>query len=228
MDAGGTAIFEELCEGLGLKEYLAARAATPRVADDIRRAYDKTMEFCVKYGHFSIAPGNMDGGLTTIEEKSMGAMVKSGTRPIRGVLKIAQAPKKPGLYLLDTTPDEKLEPAHHEAADPSDMLDLIACGAHIVFLVTGRGHVVGTPVSPVIKVTGNPRTYGRMKDDIDFCAAPALTGDRSLDDLSDDLLELVSRVAQGERTNAERLGHREGILYFNYQDPEKVPCEWHF
>ena len=65
------------------------------------------MEFCVKYGHFSIAPGNMDGGLTTIEEKSMGAMVKSGTRPIRGVLKIAQAPKKPGLYLLDTTPDEK-------------------------------------------------------------------------------------------------------------------------
>ena len=92
----------------------------------------------------------------------------------------------------------------------------------------GRGHVVGTPVSPVIKVTGNPRTYGRMKDDIDFCAAPALTGDRSLDDLSDDLLELVSRVAQGERTNAERLGHREGILYFNYQDPEKVPCEWHF
>ena len=52
--------------------------------------------------------------------------------------------------------------------------------------------------------------------------------DRSLDDLSDDLLELVSRVAQGERTNAERLGHREGILYFNYQDPEKVPCEWHF
>ena len=92
----------------------------------------------------------------------MGAMVKSGTRPIRGVLKIAQAPKKPGLYLLDTTPDEKLEPAHHEAADPSDMLDLIACGAHIVFLVTGRGHVVGTPVSPVIKVTGNPRTYERM------------------------------------------------------------------
>lgn len=133
----------------------------------------------------------------------MGAMVKSGTRPIRGVLKIAQAPKKPGLYLLDTTPDEKLEPAHHEAADPSDMLDLIACGAHIVFLVTGRGHVVGTPVSPVIKVTGNPRTYERMKDDIDFCAAPALTGDRSLDDLSDDLLELVSRVAPG-RTHQRR------------------------
>ena len=158
----------------------------------------------------------------------MGAMVKSGTRPIRGVLKIAQAPKKPGLYLLDTTPDEKLEPAHHEAADPSDMLDLIACGAHIVFLVTGRGHVVGTPVSPVIKVTGNPRTYGRMKDDIDFCAAPALTGNRSLEDLSDDLLKLVSRVGQGERPKAERLDHREELLYFNYQDPEKVPCEWHF
>ena len=88
--------------------------------------------------------------------------------------------------------------------------------------------VVGTLVSPVIKVTGNPRTYGRMKDDIDFCAAPALTGNRSLEDLSDDLLKLVSRVGQGERPNAERLDHREEILYFNYQDPEKVPCEWHF
>lgn len=133
----------------------------------------------------------------------MGAMVKSGTRPIRGVLKIAQAPKKPGLYLLDTTPDEKLEPAHHEVADPSDMLDLTACGRPYCVFVTGRGQVVGTPVSPVIKVTGNPRTYGRMKDDIDFCAAPALTGDRSLDDLSDDLLELVSRVAPG-RTHQRR------------------------
>lgn len=83
-------------------------------------------------------------------------------------------------------------------------------------------------MSPVIKVTGNPRTYGRMKDDIDFCAAPALTGNRSLEDLSDDLLKLVSRVGQGERPNAERLDHREEFLYFNYQDPEKVPCEWHF
>lgn len=228
VDAGGTAIFEELCEGLGLKDYLVGRAAGPKVAEDISHAYDKTMEFCVKYGHFSIAPGNMDGGLTTIEEKSMGAMVKSGTKPIQGVLKIAQAPKRPGLYLLDTTPDEKLEPAHHEAADPSDMLDLIACNAHMVFLVTGRGHVVGTPVSPVIKVTGNPRTYERMKDDIDFSAAPALTGERSLDALADDMLELVARTAQGEQTNAERLGHREGILYFNYQDPQKVPCQWRF
>ena len=113
----------------------------------------------MKYGHFSIALGNMDGGLTTIEEKKHGGHGKSGTKPIQGVLKIAQAPKRPGLYLLDTTPDESWNRPIMRAADPSDMLDLIACNAHMVFFGHRKGgHVVGTPVSPVIKVTGNPRT----------------------------------------------------------------------
>lgn len=179
-DHGGTAVFEELSEGIGLKDYLVSRGIDDKVKQDIANAYDKTVDFCSAYGQFSIAPGNMDGGLTTIEEKSMGAMVKSGRRPIQSVLKIAQSPTRKGVHLLDVIPDEKLEPAHFIAADPSDMLDLIAAGCHIVFLVTGRGHVVGTPVSPVVKVTGNPRTYNRMQDDIDFCAAGLLDGTESI------------------------------------------------
>lgn len=227
-DHGGTAVFEELSEGVGLKEYLMGRASDCKVREDIANAYDKTIDFCEAYGQFSIAPGNMDGGLTTIEEKSMGAAVKSGARPIQGVLKIAQEPVRKGVHLLDVIPDEKLEPAHFIAADPSDMLDLIACGCHLVFLVTGRGHVVGTPVAPVIKVTGNPRTYERMSGDIDFSAAPLLTGEEKMEGMTEKILCLVKRICRGELTKAERMGHREGILYFNYQDPTQVPGCWSY
>lgn len=228
IDHGGTAVFEELSEGIGLKDYLMERAANEKVRTDIANAYDKTVDFCAAYGQFSIAPGNMDGGLTTIEEKSMGATVKSGRRQIQSVLKVAQTPPCKGLHLLDVIPDEKLEPAHFIAADPSDMLELIAAGCHVVFLVTGRGHVVGTPVSPVIKVTGNPRTYERMSDDIDFCAAPLLTGEETSEAMTKRMLELLKRVCQGEPSNAERMGHREGILYFNFQHPTEVPSCWKF
>lgn len=228
VDYGGTAVFEELSEGIGLKEYLMERGANEKVKVDIARAYDKTVDFCAAYGQFSIAPGNMDGGLTTIEEKSMGATVKSGSRQIQSVLKVAQTPACKGLHLLDVIPDEKLEPAHFIAADPSDMLELVAAGCHVVFLVTGRGHVVGTPVSPVIKVTGNPRTYERMSDDIDFCAAPLLTGEESREAITGRMMELLKRVCGGEPSNAERMGHREGILYFNFQNPTEVPACWDF
>lgn len=228
IDHGGTAVFEELSEGIGLRDYLTERGATEKVRADIAHAYDKTVEFCAAYGQFSIAPGNMDGGLTTIEEKSMGATVKSGRRPIQSVLKIAQTPPCKGLHLLDVIPDEKLEPAHFIAADPSDMLELIAAGCHLVFLVTGRGHVVGTPVSPVIKITGNPRTYEKMSDDIDFCAASLLTGEETGEAMTERMMELLKRVCQGGPSNAERMGHREGILYFNFQDPTEVPSCWKF
>ncbi|HIU77483.1 MAG TPA: UxaA family hydrolase [Candidatus Pelethocola excrementipullorum] len=228
IDNGGTAVFEELSEGVGLKDYLMGRAVNDKVRVDIANAYDKTIAFCDAYGQFSIAPGNMDGGLTTIEEKSMGATVKSGRRDIQSVLKIGQTPHCKGLHLLDVIPDEKLEPAHFIAADPSDMLELIASGCHLVFLVTGRGHVVGTPVSPVIKVTGNPRTYERMSDDIDFCASGLLTGEDNMEDMTERIVKLMQEVCNGGQSNAERMGHREGILYFNFQNPTEVPSCWKF
>src|SRR5699024_11918693 len=120
------------------------------------------------------------------------------------------------------------EPAHFIAADPSDMLDLIAAGCHLVFLVTGRGHVVGTPVSPVVKVTGNPRTYEKMEDDIDFCAAGLLDGSEKMSDMTQRMIGLLTEICRGKQSNAEKMGHREGILYFNFQDPVHVPKCWEF
>lgn len=228
VSVGGTAIFEELCEGIGMKDYLVSRGINDKVKGEIARTYDKTLEFSQALGHYSIAPGNMDGGLTTIEEKSMGAMVKSGTQPISGVLKVAQAPKHGGLYLLDTVPDEERYPAHFEGSDASDMLELIASNSHLVLLVTGRGHVVGDPISPVLKITGNPRTYANLNQDIDLSAADVLTGTCSLDELADQLEQLVTEVCNGKKTNAERLHHTEGMTFLTFQNPTTVVDHWNF
>ena len=109
-------------------------------------------------------------------------------------------------------PDEKLEPAHFIAADPSDMLDLIAVGCHLVFLVTGRGHVVGTPVSPVIKVTGNPRTYEKMSDDIDFCAAGLLDGSEKMADMTQRMVTLMTDVCREKQVTRKKWGTGKGFF----------------
>lgn len=228
VEAGGTVIFEELCEGIGLREYLVRRGINEKVKRELALTYDKTLDFSEALGHFSIAPGNMDGGLTTIEEKSMGAIAKSGTKQISGVLKIAQVPIKKGLYLLDTVPDAERYPAHFEGSDASDMMDLIASNCHLVLLVTGRGHVVGTPISPVYKITGNPRTYQTLKDDIDFCAAEVLTGEKTLDEMKELLIEQIVSVCRGSKTNAERLHHTEGMTFLTMQQADKVVQKWEF
>src|SRR5439155_27026208 len=114
---------------------------------------------------YSISPGNFAGGLTTIEEKSMGAFAKSGTRPIQGVIKVAQSPPQPGLWLLDSVPDDHfMQFGYTNPNDTEGIMDLIAAGAQIVLFVTGRGSVIGSPISPLVKVTGNTRTFARMQD----------------------------------------------------------------
>ncbi len=223
VDCHATAIFEELCEAIGLCDYLVSRGVNEDVGRQIALTYKKTVDYCKAYGVFSISPGNMTGGLSTIEEKSMGSTAKSGTRPIQGVLKIAETPKKKGLWLLDMIPDERLEPCCFlQAGDATDMLELIASNCHIVLLVTGRGHVVGAPISPVIKITGNPRTYAAMSDDIDINASAVLCSEKTMDALTDELFAYVKAVCNGTRSHAERLGHREGSMFFNYQAPNQV------
>ena len=148
--AGGTAMMEEIAEAVGLRDHLVSRAVNVDVARDVALTYDKTMEFCRRLGRYSISPGNFVGGLTTIEEKSMGAVVKMGGCRIEGVLKIAQRPKHPGFWLLDVIPDDKPEPAFFFGGDATGLLDQIACGCHLVLFNTGRGHVGGTPVAPIL------------------------------------------------------------------------------
>lgn len=218
-DAGASVMLEETLEMLGCGDIIAGRGCDARVAGEIRQAITKAEEFSVRAEQFSIAPGNHVGGLTTIEEKSLGAFVKGGTRPIRGVLKVGQRPDEPGLYLLDTVPDPS--PFGFGYSNPNDsegILALIACGCHIVVFTTGRGSVIGSVISPVLKVCGNPKTYERMSGDMDINAGRIMTGEASLPEVGAEIVRLIERIAAGSPTRAEALGHREYCIPYKVQD----------
>lgn len=216
---GGTAMMEEIAEAVGLREALIERCANESAAHEVAVAYDKTMAFCRSLGLHSISPGNFVGGLTTIEEKSVGAVCKMGACRIEGVLKIAQTPPRPGFWLLDVIPDERVESAFFGGGDATGLMDQAASGCHLLLFVTGRGHVGGIPVCPVFKITGNQRTYDAMSRDIDLSAAGLLTGAQRPEELLLVLLREVARVCAGGQTHAERVGHAEGTLFINHQSP---------
>ncbi|MCX6623384.1 MAG: UxaA family hydrolase, partial [Acidobacteria bacterium] len=143
VDAGGTAIIEETLEMLGCARIVEQRAANPEAASALRGAVEKAEEFSIRLGQFSIAAGNHEGGLTTIEEKSMGAFAKCGARPIQGLIKVAERPRGKGLYLLDSVPDPSpLQFGYSNPNDSEGILALISCGAHVVVFTTGRGSVI--------------------------------------------------------------------------------------
>jgi len=219
VDAGGTAIFEEVVEMIGLREVLVDRAASEAARDELAAAYDKSVEYCRSVRQCSISPGNFAGGLTTIEEKSLGAFSKCGTRPIQGVIKVAQQPPRPGLWLLDTVPDPHfMQFGYTNPNDTEGIMDLIAAGSHIILFITGRGSVIGSPIAPPVKITGNSQTFRNMPDDIDFDAGRLLSGERTLDELGDELLAMVIDIASGGCTKPERLGHREYFITYKHQD----------
>ena len=218
-DMGGTAIFEEIVEAVGLKSQLMSRAANADVQKQLAAVYDKALAYCRSVRQYSISPGNFAGGLSSIEEKSMGALVKSGSRPIQGVLKVAQAPARKGLWLLDSTPDPYcMQFGYTNPNDNEGLMDLISCGCQMVFLVTGRGNVVGSAVAPVFKITGNSDTYRRMAEDMDFDAGTVLDGKSTMAALCESLLRTVGAVCGGEPTQAELLGHKEFLIPYKYQD----------
>ncbi len=219
VDEGGSAIFEEVVEMIGLREILLSRAATPKVAAELDTTYRKAEDYCKAVRQYSVSPGNFAGGLTSIEEKSMGAFAKSGSRPIQGVLRVSQAVPGPGLWLLDSVPDSHfMQFGYTNPNDTEGIMDLISCGAHIVLFVTGRGSVIGSPVAPLIKVTGNSRTFERMRDDMDFNAGTILEGSRTLDEAATDLMKMVGDVAAGTPSKPEALGHREYFVMYKHQD----------
>jgi len=227
VDAGGSAVFEEVVEMIGLRDVLIERAASEDARMQVATAYDKAVEYCRSVRQYSISPGNFAGGLTTIEEKSLGALAKSGSRPIQGVVKVGQAPPWPGLWLLDTVPDPHyMQFGFTNPNDTEGIMDLISVGSQILLFVTGRGSVIGAPVSPLLKITGNSQTYQNLQDDIDFNAGRLLSGERTLDELGDELLQLTIDVAGGAQTKPERLGHREYFVMYKHQDapPLEVGC----
>ena len=224
VEAGAACIFEETGELIGCEHIMAARAATPALGAEIRASVDKAARYYATLGYGSFAAGNAEGGLTTIEEKSLGAYAKSGSSRIVGLIKPGDIPAGPGLYLLDVVPDGEVRWGFPNINDTAEIVELIACGAHCVLFVTGRGSVVGSAVSPVVKICANPETFRRMADDMDVDAGRILEGGADLAEVGDEIASLVLSLAEGTRTKSEELGHQEFILTYKSFDPLGPAC----
>ena len=209
---GGTALFENTGEMIGLESIMSQRAVTPGLAVELKSAVDKAAKYYAIMGHGSFAPGNAEGGLTTQEEKSMGAYCKTGSSPIAGMIKPADRPPKPGLYLMDIVPDGDPRFGFPNPNDSSEIAELIASGAHCVLFTTGRGSVVGSAISPVIKVCANPDTFRRMEGDMDINAGKILNNEATVQEVGEEIFAKIGRVAGGEKSCSERLGHQEFVL----------------
>ncbi|NHN49424.1 UxaA family hydrolase [Halostella sp. JP-L12] len=194
---GGTATFSETPEFIGAEHILADRCADgevrERLLDRVERRESTARLMGVDLRGAQPSPGNQEGGLTTIEEKSLGAISKGGTTPIRGIVNYAESlPTGSGLVLMDT-------PGY----DIESVVGKVAGGAQVVAFTTGRGSTTGNPLAPVIKVTGNPKTADRLASNMDVDASTVIDGE-PIDSVGDRIYERLLSVASGERTAAER------------------------
>jgi altronate hydrolase len=221
---GATCIFEETGELIGCEVIMADRAVTPALGRAIIACVEKAERYYMAMGYGSFAPGNADGGLTTQEEKSMGAYSKSGSSPISGLIKPGEIAPAGGLYLMDIVPDGEPRFGFPNISDNTEIVELIASGAHVILFTTGRGSVVGSAVSPVIKVCANPETYRRLPEDMDVDAGRILEGRGALEEVGQEIYDQVVAVASGERTCSEALGHQEFILTYKAFEPSGPAC----
>ena len=224
IEAGGSAIFEELGELFGCEAHMASRAATPELGEAIRAAMTKAWEHYAALDQSSFGGGNITGGLSTIEEKSIGAYAKSGTKPIMGMLRPGIRPTKPGLYLMDMVPDDTVKWGFANINDNATITEQIACGAHITLFSTGRGSVVGSAIAPVIKICANPETYRRLEDDMDVNAGRIINAGATIRDVGGEIFSLVQHVAAGQLTKSEALGHQEFVLGYKSFEPLGPSC----
>ncbi len=201
--AGGAVFLGETGSLYGAAGLMARRAVTPEVGQRILDITDAVERFYARMGkslrEANPTPGNIAGGLTTLVEKSLGGVRKGGTAPIQGVLGPAeQLPVgKKGLWIMDTS----LGLGMHIATD------LVVGGAQVLVYTTGRGNPVGSALAPTIKITATPETIGALGCNMDFDASPVLVDGESLEACGQRLWEKLLRVASGELTKAEQLGH---------------------
>jgi len=202
VEQGGTSIFSETTEFIGAEHILAKKACSKEIANNIlsivNKVERKIQETKVDLRGTQPAPGNMEGGITTIEEKSLGCICKGGKSIINEVIDYAMSPSKKGLIIMDTT-----------SFDVESVTGKIAGGAQIVLFTTGRGTPVGSSIAPVIKITGNNRTYIKMSDNIDFNAGLLINLEETAEKIGEALYREVILVASGKKTKAEKLGHNE-------------------
>jgi altronate hydrolase len=224
IEAGSACIFEETGELVGCEFHMKRRAVTPELGIEIVKCVEKAARYYTIMGHGSFAPGNADGGLTTQEEKSLGAYAKSGASPISGIIKPGDQTWGGGLYLLDVVPDGEPRFGFPNISDNAEIVELIACGAHLTLFTTGRGSVVGSAISPVIKVCANPDTYQQLADDMDINAGRILSGEATLAQVGQEIVDLVVQVANGSPSRSEDLGHQEFILTYKQFEPAGPGC----
>ncbi|ETA80227.1 UxaA family hydrolase [Youngiibacter fragilis] len=205
---GGSCILSETTEVIGAEHLLEKRFHDEKARRRFLEMVDDVEKKAVAMGSdlrgTQPTPGNIEGGLTTIEEKSLGCMFKAGESDFEGVLEYGeQLPSsKKGLYFMDT-PGEDID----------SITGMIAGGAQIIVFSTGRGTPTGSPIAPVIKLTGNPETYRRMKVNIDLNAGSVISEGKTIKEVGRDLFDMIVEVSNGKLVKAEELGHREFGIY---------------
>lgn len=214
VDHGATCIFEEPGELIGCEQLLQQRAVNPELGARLYNCIVKADKYYKQMGHDSFSQGNATGGLTTIEEKSLGSYCKSGSRPILGLTNPSVAPNKPGLWMMDVVPDGEARWGFPNINDNAEIMEMAACGCQLVLYTTGRGSVAGSAISPVIKICSNPETYRHMKDDMDINAGAIVTNGLTFDDVRSHILQCIEQTASGIPTQSEALGHREYTLVY--------------
>lgn len=203
VDDGGTYMISELEELLGCSDILAARSVNDEVAEEVRSAIMAAERRSFESGRFAWGYGNIMGGLTSVEEKSYGALAKSGTHPVQGILKEYGLPPCKGFFLQTGEPGSG---SFH--GDPEGINQFAAHGAHLALFTTGCGSTTGGLI-PVIKVIGNPNRTQLIHDNADFDATPVILGESTIEEMGDSLYTEVLAVAAGKLTRSEVLGHFE-------------------
>jgi len=206
VDLGATVVFSETTEIIGAEHLLIKRAVNEEVAKKLLELVSRCEQSALAGGEdirgVNPTPGNITGGLTTLEEKSLGAIYKAGTKPLKGVLEYAEAIPTGGLYFMDS-------PGH----DVESVSGMVAGGAQVVIFTTGRGTPTGCAIAPVIKVTANAKTYSRMSDNIDVDVSDVLEGKTTIQQAGERLFQKLIEVLNGRLTKSEMLRHHEFGIY---------------
>ncbi|MBA6114819.1 UxaA family hydrolase [Pseudomonas putida] len=204
---GCTLVFGETSELTGGEHLVAERCSTPAVREKFQFMFDRYSAMIDRWKTSDLSEsqptkGNIEGGLTTIEEKALGNIQKIGRKcRVDGVLDKAEAPTGPGLWFMDSS------------SAAAEMVTLCAASGYVAhFFPTGQGNVIGNPILPVIKICANPRTFRTMGEHIDVDVSGLLRREINMDDAGDALLDMLMRTANGRFTAAEALGHREFVL----------------
>ena len=201
VEQGGTIVLAETTEIIGAEHLLLRRARSRQVAEKLLGKIDSYKAYLRQFGgsfNDNPSPGNKEGGLTNILEKSLGAVAKAGTTALEDVVDYAERIKTPGFVFMNT-------PGY----DPVSLTGLAAGGVNLIAFTTGRGSAIGFPNIPVLKIASNSNTYRRMSGNMDINAGRIADGSATVEEVGREIFETLLRVASGERTLAETLGHHE-------------------